>query len=63
MKKLRLSLDALAVETFETYPALTLPVGTVRAREEDTDASNCKTCDTCVGPNCRDCGCLDSTAA
>ena len=72
MKKLRLSMDALRVETFET---LTLPwreFGTVQARQaggnaafaaadEDTDASNCRTCDTCQGPNC--CGCANSTEA
>ena len=63
MKKLRLSLDALEVETFATYPALALPAGTVRAREEGTDASNCATCDTCGDPNCPNCGCKDSTAA
>ncbi len=71
MKKLRLTMDALRVETFET---LTLPwraFGTAQPRpaggsvfaaaDEDTDASNCRTCDTCQGPNC--CGCADSTAA
>jgi hypothetical protein len=63
MKKLRLSLDALAVETFETYAGFAVPAGTVRAREEGTDASNCRTCDTCGDDNCPKCGCKDSTAA
>ena len=70
MKKLRLSMDALQVETFET---LTLPPsvsGTVQGRQrvvnavygdEGTDASNCATCDTCQGPNC--CNCNQSTVA
>ncbi len=57
MKKLRLSLDALAVESFEPAAVLTLPAGTVRARE-DEDAS-----DTCEGPNCPNCKCKDSTLA
>lgn len=69
MKKLRLRMDELRVETFETM-AIDLPeFGTVRARQAEdgpayaagTDASNCATCDTCVGPNC--CGCANSTAA
>ena len=70
MKKLRLSMDALKVETFETHTVVWPMRGTVQARvavvniafaDEGTDASNCATCDTCQGPNC--CGCADSTAA
>jgi hypothetical protein len=69
MKKLRLSIDALQVETFQPL-ALALPeFGTVRARQAEdgpayaagTDASNCATCETCQGGNC--CGCANSTAA
>jgi hypothetical protein len=63
MKKLRLSLDALAVETFETYAGFVPPMGTVQARADGTDASNCATCDTCGDANCPKCGCRDSTAA
>jgi hypothetical protein len=68
MKKLRLSMDALQVETFETLTLAWREVGTVQARvavanaayaDEGTDASNCATCDTCQGPNC--CGCANST--
>jgi len=55
MKKLRLNLDALAVETFEPAAGIPLSTGTVRARE---DAS-----DTCEGPNCPNCKCKDSTLA
>lgn len=57
MKKLRLNLDALAVESFEPAAGITLPIGTVRARE-GADAS-----DTCEGPNCPNCKCRDSTIA
>ncbi len=63
MKKLRLSLDALAVESFEPHAGITWPAGTVQARDAGTEASNCKTCDTCGAPNCPDCGCKDSTLA
>jgi hypothetical protein len=63
MKKLKLSLDALAVESFEPLALVAVYAGTVRAREEGTDASNCATCDTCGAPNCPKCGCADSTAA
>lgn len=62
MRKLRLSLDALAVESFEACAAFAWPVGTVQARD-GTDASNCKTCDTCGDDNCPKCGCKDSTLA
>ncbi|HEU4456987.1 MAG TPA: hypothetical protein VFR81_28215 [Longimicrobium sp.] len=58
MKKLRLSLDALTVDSFETYPVPRFE-GTVHARAEGTDASNCATCETCQGPHC--CACRDST--
>lgn len=70
MKKLRLSMDALQVETFEPLALAWRERGTVQARAavanpayagEGTEASNCATCDTCVGPNC--CGCANSTAA
>ncbi|HYW12059.1 MAG TPA: hypothetical protein VE871_08880 [Longimicrobium sp.] len=70
MKKLRLSMDALQVETFETLTVVWREVGTVQARgavanamhaDEGTEASNCATCDTCQGPNC--CGCANSTEA
>lgn len=63
MKKLTLSLDALAVESFEPLAAVPAYAGTVQARGAGTDASNCATCDTCQGPNCQGCGCKDSTAA
>jgi hypothetical protein len=61
MKKLRLSLDALAVESFDANDTFRHWAGTVEARDDDTDASNCPTCDTCQGDNCKKCGCADST--
>jgi hypothetical protein len=70
MKKLRLSMDALQVESFDTLSLPWREFGTVHARQgagtaafaaDETDASNCATCDTCQGPNC--CGCANSTAA
>jgi hypothetical protein len=68
MKKLRLSMDELRVETFQTMTAAWPEAGTVRARQGEAGAwfagtgepSNCDTCETCKGPNC--CGCADSTA-
>jgi hypothetical protein len=51
-KKLRLSLDALAVETFGTEETPRRWAGTVKAHDAETDASNCATCETCVGDNC-----------
>jgi ferredoxin len=47
MKKLRLSLDALAVESFRTEDSARRWAGTVEAHRANTDASNCATCDTC----------------
>ena len=71
MNKLRLSMDDLRVESFPTLELVPRESGTVHARQgaaeavirgfAETDASNCRTCDTCQGPNC--CGCADSTAA
>lgn len=52
MKKLRLNLDALAVETFGTEVAARRWAGTVEAHAAGTDPSNCATCETCVGDNC-----------
>ncbi|HEX6042202.1 hypothetical protein [Longimicrobium sp.] len=66
MKKLRLAVDALDVETFETMEIPWLVHGTVRARaavdaaalaDEKTDAS----CESCV--DCQFCKCKDSTLA
>ena len=72
MKKLKLGMDALRVETFETL-ALALPeVGTGQARQgmvnafaadEGTEASDCASCDTCQGPNCDAGKCANSTYA
>lgn len=62
MKKLRLGMDALQVETFETVAVAWPAFGTVQARaaafaDEKTDAS----CETCV--DCQFCKCKDSTYA
>jgi hypothetical protein len=62
MKKLRLSLESLTVDSFETYPVPSFE-GTVKAHDDGTAASECPTCDTEPGPNCPGCGCKDSTAA
>ena len=70
MRKLKLGMDALKVETFETLSLPWREFGTVQARQAagnpafaaDTDASNCATCDTCVGDNCN-CKCNQSTVA
>ena len=51
MKKLRLSIDTLAVDSFETHAAAPAG-GTVEAHDAGTDPSNCATCETCVGDNC-----------
>lgn len=51
MRKLSLGLESLAVESFETHAAPP-GAGTVEAHEAGTEASNCATCDTCVGDNC-----------
>lgn len=69
MTKLKLHMDDLRVESFPVLEMVARASGTVHARQgaavvlgfAETDASNCRTCDTCVGPNC--CGCADSTAA
>jgi formate hydrogenlyase subunit 6/NADH:ubiquinone oxidoreductase subunit I len=47
MKKLRLSLDTLAVESFGTEDTALRWGGTVEAHDPKTDPSNCPTCDTC----------------
>ena len=47
MKKLTLDLDTLAVESFGTEDAARRWAGTVEARDGETDASNCPTCDSC----------------
>ena len=70
MHKLRLDIDALAVESYATDDhARWADVGTVKAHQDAADAaddaaddarraatnpSECPTCDTCQGPNCRD---------
>lgn len=64
MKKLKLSMDALHVETFETLAIAWREVGTVQGRaaagtalfaDDKTDAS----CESCV--DCQLCKCKDST--
>jgi hypothetical protein len=67
MHKLRLDIDALAVDSFEIDQTLWAEAGTVRAHQDAGDAagkaaedarraataaSNCATCDTCVGETC-----------
>ncbi|HEV7589410.1 MAG TPA: hypothetical protein VGO40_14945 [Longimicrobium sp.] len=49
MRKLRLDIEGIRVESFGTVSADGAP-GTVWAH---SDASNKATCDTCVGPNCK----------
>jgi hypothetical protein len=56
MRKLTLNLDALAVDSFEPDTAALGYAGTVRAHDGETDASNCATCDTCQGDNCKGLG-------
>ena len=74
---LRLTLDELHVDSF--IPSDTRAgTGTVYAHAQEDppfntvgriptcepcDASNQATCDTCVGPNCKDPSCKDQTAA
>ncbi|HEX7239681.1 MAG TPA: hypothetical protein VF263_05420 [Longimicrobiaceae bacterium] len=64
--KLKLSLDDLRVETFETTPGAVNAHGTVRALCDDcsgcTDCTNCTECSNCSDcTNCTDCS--QATAA
>lgn len=55
MKKLRLSMDALQVEAFETLTVVWREVGTVQARGADDKAAD--------SPEDQLCKCKDSTLA
>ncbi len=62
MKKLRLELDQLAVESFDTS-VIAARKGTVVAEEQCTCPSACHTyCDTCPGcPTCDESGCNEAS--
>ena len=56
MKKLKLKLDNLKVETFETQPQTNKLKGTVKGFDS-LDNTNCLTCEpTCFLPTCETCG-------
>jgi hypothetical protein len=59
MKKLRLSMDALQVETFETLTVTWREAGTVQARAADGQADDAR--DACAEDQL--CKCKDSTLA
>ncbi len=65
MKKVRLSVDGLQVQSFATSDAAAQEHGTVHAHDAATDADECATQDqawnTCWGTCDVTCGCPDNT--